>query len=423
VKEIVSGLRKKAEELYLEAEDEKRRQVIDQTIPFLKELKKMIFNGEIIHINVNGTVRSGKSTMIIKLGQIVIGLVNEYNKTNKKFGIRNIARDQQEYSQKLRDHMLSNTVIVVDEWNALEEGGENSTIEKQLLINVNDVQAVRYIHTISASPTNEMNSNSEIYLEVIPLDKTGGTIRPVRSLLYYNLYRGGQRYKILLGYVDINVEELIRNWLKIKKRFYKSNEEDYTEEEIRKMKKENGKFFENLMKTEEDIKIIESGRKKDFYIEYMIRKSQKIDLLNKEGIFRSRDLEYAVLRKRVIEKLRRLMKLGSLTRDIIGSYIMTEASRLKIPFTILGNEREISKTSSILSLWGSYFRTLSSLNGIKTRLLKTVNPLVKEALLEKKEFQERALKDLQEGIEMQEEELDRLCKLKAKYDKIESEDE
>ncbi len=29
----------------------------------------------------------------------------------------------------------------------------------------------------------------------------------------------------------------------------------------------------------------------------------------------------------------------------------------------------------------------------------------------------------QEGIEMQEEELDRLCTLKAKYDKIESEDE
>lgn len=420
-KRKVSGLRKKAEELYLKPEDEKERQTKDQTKPFYKELKRMVFNGEIIHINVNGPVRSGKSTLIIELGRRILEMVNDHNKTNKEFTINNIARDQQEYSKKLRDHTLNNTVIVVDEWNALEEGGENATIEKQLLSNINDVQAVRYIHTIAASPSEEMNINSEIYLEVIPADKTGKGIKPIRSLLYYNLYRGGQRFKILLGYIDTEVEELIKNWLKIKRIFYKAKQEEWEEEKKQEIMKKGRKEYYKIFRTKKEEKRVKEAREKDFYIEYMIRKSKKIDLLNKEGIFRNRDLQYAVLRKEVVDKLKKLAKLGSLTRDIIGNYIMMVASKHKIPFTILGNEREVAKTASILSLWRSYFKTLKQLNNIKTRILKAKKPEIREAYKEKKMFLEGALKDLEQGIRMQEEELDRLCSLKEEYDRIESE--
>ena len=50
----------------------------------------------------------------------LIELLKKHKKREKgKFGIKNIARDQQEYSKIMRDPDIQNTVILTDEMNEL----------------------------------------------------------------------------------------------------------------------------------------------------------------------------------------------------------------------------------------------------------------------------------------------------------------
>ena len=114
---------------------------VNMTGKFFYELEKMIESGELINININGQVRKGKSTLAIQLGRHIMGVINKAGLNPTKFGIGNIARDQQELSKKMRNPKLFNTVMVVDEYNELELTGENSTIEQTLLNQYSDVQA------------------------------------------------------------------------------------------------------------------------------------------------------------------------------------------------------------------------------------------------------------------------------------------
>ena len=64
-----------------------------------------------------------------------------------------------------------NDIILTDEQNELEKGGENATTEQQLRSVFSDVQAGRYIHRISVSPDEIIDGNSDIWVETIGIDE------------------------------------------------------------------------------------------------------------------------------------------------------------------------------------------------------------------------------------------------------------
>lgn len=77
---------------------------IDMTEEFWREINEEIKNDELVDININAKVRIGKSTVGIYLGKEIFKLLIKHKKRDEgKFGINNIARDQQEYSKFMRD--------------------------------------------------------------------------------------------------------------------------------------------------------------------------------------------------------------------------------------------------------------------------------------------------------------------------------
>jgi len=142
----------------------------NRTELLFKELEDYIINKELIKITINGKVRSGKSTIGFKIGKIIQELLVKHKKTKQPFGMHNIARDQQEYSKLMRNPEMTQTILVTDENNELEKGGENVTAEKQLLRVFSEVQAARYVHTIHIAPKEVLDDGSDILIEVIQPD-------------------------------------------------------------------------------------------------------------------------------------------------------------------------------------------------------------------------------------------------------------
>lgn len=180
---------------------------LDMTEEFWDEIEQEIEHDELVDININAKVRIGKSTTGIFIAKELFERMCKIKKLKgkKPFGMRNIARDQQEYSKKMRDPELSFDVIVTDEINELEETGENVTVEKALLNVFSDVQAGRYVHRVSCSPKGVADPNADVFLEIISVDKKR---RITHAHLYYRMFRGGSEYMQLLGYVNFNVGTL-----------------------------------------------------------------------------------------------------------------------------------------------------------------------------------------------------------------------
>ena len=208
---------------------------IDMTDEFWREIDEEIRNDELIDININAKVRVGKSTVGIALGKKIFNKLKKFDKRerNDKFSMKNIARDQQEYSKVMRDPETKNTVIVTDEINELEGTGENVTIEKALLNDFSNIQAGRYVHRISCSPKGVADPNADIFLEIISINRKS---KVTHAHLYYNMFKGGVEYMQLLGYVNIDVSSLIDTWEdKVKKSFLKDKK---SKKDLEKTKEE-----------------------------------------------------------------------------------------------------------------------------------------------------------------------------------------
>ena len=146
-KSVIYGL---AEQASQNIEDPEKIEEKDLTNIFWEELEMMIKQGEIIIVNINAKMRLGKSVLAFAIANKIHDLLKKYEQQpkNAQFGIKHLARDQQEFAKLMRDPNLKNTVIVTDESNAMETTGENTSVETKLAQMVSDVQAARYVHRV-----------------------------------------------------------------------------------------------------------------------------------------------------------------------------------------------------------------------------------------------------------------------------------
>ena len=367
--------------------DESEIEDTDMTDILKAELETMIKKNEIIIININAKMRLGKSTLGMAIAYDIFQSLKRNKKKSKKekFSMQNIARDEMEYSQMMRDPERIQDVILTDEKNALESTGENVTTEKALRDVYSDVQAARYVHSISCSPKETTDTNADIMLFIIAIDKRNMI---TRSKLYYRYYEGGQEYIQLLGYVDWYVGHIIKNWMKVEDVFLKKN------------------------KTQKENDYINEMAKKDFYVEYMIKKHEKMDILNKEGIFRPRILKYSECILSVVMGLKDLTKSYNLIdHNITRNYVKMEFRKRKIPQSIIGEELSTREAMGILSIYKTYYKTVRDLKKIMSKLENNPDEELREEVEQLKELKNSIAKT----ADMQISELEHYAEINRKY--------
>lgn len=368
---------------------------INLSTKLLKEIAREIINKEIVKIQINGKPRLGKSTVAILLGLYIDKCLKEHSlkKESNKFGVKNIARDQNEFMKRMRNPELMYDIIITDESNSSENTGENATVEEAQRKTVSDVQAVRYIHEINVCPEGTMDHNTDIKIEV--RNKDNGL---EHTRIYYHLKSMSYYGWVLIGIADFDVRKLIANWLKVEDRF-----NNYL-----------------LTKNETDKKFVEYWRTRDFYVEYMCRKHEKIELMKNHGINRPRDLDYAEIRKAVVDKLKPLaempiINMNRLTRNV-NKRLETEFKKRNMPLSILGRKEDVDR---IMGYLGDY-RTL-----VEIRM--SMADLLKKFRAEKIEANEynlavttlaKAKTEIEDEIKINEEELESLSKLNKRYNEV-----
>lgn len=228
------------------------------TDTFYYELDQRIRRGEHININLNGTVRKGKSTAALALCNHIKGLIETHKHVNRPLTNQNVCRDQNEYSRlvKRRPADYTDDCDVIDEWAEMETASFNSTIEEKYLKQFSDVQAGRYYHRIACSPTNITDPNTDILLQVVAANKER---KETLCLLSYRMTKGETAIPVLIGHVRIDVSDILDT---------------------------------------------------PFYKEYLRKKAQKWELMNTHNVMSPRTLEYAIIMLNTYARIKDMFKLG-----------------------------------------------------------------------------------------------------------------
>lgn len=371
--------------------DEAEIEKIDMTDIYFKETEIMIKEGELVIIQINAKVRGAKSTTAIAEGERVFSLLKKYKQRKKTdvFGMNNIARDDQEHSKLMRNPDTMFTVIVTDESNDLEGTGENTTTERALKNVFSNVQASRYVHRINCSPQDIIDPNTDIILEIVAVDR----INKINHCnLFYRYFIGGEEVRQYLGYVNIYVGNLIANWLHVSKRFLKPNQ------------------------TKADKAYIEKWRKKDYYIDYMVKKHEKMELITKEGIFRPRLLDYATVILKVIDKLEPLAKMTSLlNHNIVRNYVKMAMRQAKIPTSIVGEELATREVMGIMDLHKGYWKLQKDLNKAYANMEKAESDADLKKAKARIDQTKQMVNEMSNAIDIQMNELKKYEKINRKY--------
>lgn len=384
-----------AKKLLEKPTEEKKIEAIDMTNELLLELEEQVKSGDIILININGKMRTGKSTLALKLGTIIFETLKKYHlqPKNAQFGIYNIARDQIELSIKQRDPELTNTVIVTDEFADLEDGGINSTVEKALLQQFSNVQAGRYIHGIFCSPTEFIDNNADIHIEVVSIDKPTCT---THARLYYRMFNAGIPVIQLLGHINICVEDIITNW----------------ETNIRPQ------FQANKLN---DTQLLNAA-KNDWYVEYVLRKYKKMELITRHGIFHWRELLYAELKLKVIKEQEQEIPITlAADKNSVRSSVQYIAREMKLPMSLLGEERETSSIMPTIQNILTIYKTNQQSIKNEYKYKKALDPKSKITYT-KIEFEHEATRLgktialLQKKVKQDKERLQHLIAIRKEYD-------
>lgn len=273
----------------VETQSEQRKK--DITNLFWYEIEMRIKNGELINLNFNGIVRSGKSTAAQAVCWKIKMLIEKYHGVKRPMSNANITRDQNEYSRlvKRRPEAYKHECDVIDEWSEMELAGYNSTIEEKFLKQFSDVQAGRYYHRIACSPHDTTDKNSDILLQTVPGSRRDGR---VLCLLSYRLSNGDVSQPVLLGHVIIDVNEVM---------------------------------------------------KAKWYKEYLRKKEEKWVLMNKHNVKSPRELEYAQIILATYAKMSTIAKYGLNKKKHFKIALQEEADKHGVWFSILG-DRDVLET-------------------------------------------------------------------------------
>ncbi len=202
-------------------------------------------------INITGQTRRGKSTLAIALGAQFHQKCIEHRKQKQQpFGIRNIFRNQTEAKWAFMN--LDHNTIIVDEIRQSESIGRNITAEEAQINDFFYVNAAKMLHTLCIAPNDHLDPTADIEIQVIhSWQHTLITHCHVR----YRLQRGLDIDWILLGYIEISVKKLIRNWIEVVR-----------------------PTWNKINKTKKEWEWIRKQATQDYYVEYIIRKQRQIDI-------------------------------------------------------------------------------------------------------------------------------------------------
>lgn len=411
-----NGLYWRANQYRKYATNEDEIEKINMTEPFLAELDYMIQHGEIINININAKMRMGKSTTMLSLGQHIFKLLQKYGKRKKteQFGIENIAHDQSEYSEKMRNPSTTFTIICIDEENESENTGQDVTIIKAQNEDFSNIHADRYVHTIHASPKSIADTNSDMLLYITGINEE---TRETIAKLYYRYWEGQVEYTQILGYVIIPVGHIIHNWIDtVRPIFY---EKIQLEADLSKNINNPKKHKEIALKLQTINETIKEWQNKDWYIHYYMKKRKRLELLTKYKISKPRILKYAPVILTIITRFEKLIPYQTIVkREIIKNNVRLEMRKAGLPQSIVG---ESLTTDEVLGV----------LEAIKSRYIVNINM---QKLKNKKEegkisidYYQKEYEKLQEldesiknNVDLQVEEYQNMISLLEEYNKKET---
>lgn len=340
-----NGLYHRANEYRKHATDEDEIENIDMTEVFYNELAYMIKNQEIIIININAKMRLGKSSAAMSIGKTIFDLLKKegIKKKHEQFDTTNIAHDQTEYAEKMRNPETTFTVLVVDEENSSENTGQDITIIKAQEEDFSNIHADRYVHTVWCSPKEIPNPNADILLYITSKNEKRMT---THAKLYYRYWEGQIEYTQLLGYVVIPVQEIIHNWVhNVRPLFY---EKLQLEARITKKRKCTKTYEETINQLGKVNKRIKEEQKKDWYVHYYMKKRKRLDLVTKYKINKPRILKYAPVIVKIIKRFERLVQYKDLIKkDIIQNNVKLEMRKAGLPQSIVG---EVLTTQEVLGV-------------------------------------------------------------------------
>lgn len=269
-------------------DDEIRKDNVGELLEM--EINDKLRYKENINSQIVGQTASGKSTLATQIA------LDINKKLNRKMDITYICFDQIEYLRKMKDPNLKNICLQIDEWNAMGETGYNATTEQSLITYYSDIQAQRYIHRISCSPSTVMDNNADIILEVLATNKDQKT---TSFLVYYRIVRPHEIILQLCGHATKNVAEALNC---------------------------------------------------PFYQRYREKKFQKMDFLIRHGIKDVREIYYAKVILQVFMELQYTAKVINTNRDLISNFVEKIRRKEREFFSILTSEEIIRRSQGLLSI-------------------------------------------------------------------------
>lgn len=328
----------------------------DLTNTFFAELDNYIKLGYTISININGMTRGGKTSAGWVISNYIHHCMIKHKRIPKHipFTLYNIRRDQEDFAYVVKDPLLKECVFLIDEWSSLEEAGENATAQSAWIKEFTNIHAGRHIHRVSCSPDALCDPTADIILELVP----GGQDRETQTtqfLLYYRYIKGGGFETTLIGHVIIDVSRLIRNWVPLENIYYKKEQNPAEKQSIK------------------------SAAAHDLYVQYIIRKHERMALLTEHHIQRPRELHYAAPILKTFLKLRSINTIMKVTEDMVLMQLEAVVHDLgKVDLSILGRGFMTRRICALLgfdkSLWIMH-KKIEAYNQETEKLLTARKPL------------------------------------------------
>lgn len=200
---LTDPLRQIFNEVKETAISEEEAKTVNVTNSVWHSFETRLASNEPINCQIRGDPATGKSTVGSKIGLTISreiglnqGILDGYNKF--------IFSDQIEFLRFMNTKM-ENIAIVIDEWNRMVNTGYNATTEMTLFDYYSDVFAQRFVHRISCAPSNVVDKNCYLFLDIEGRDLEKKVTR--LKVIYKDIVTGES---LVIGHFDIYVGDTMQ---------------------------------------------------------------------------------------------------------------------------------------------------------------------------------------------------------------------